>query len=515
MSSATLEQYVRLLQTSGLMTKDKLRQQMQAYQSQGNDSNAAQRDSISGFARFLIHAGQLTEWQHHELVRGKRRRFFLGKYKLLRLIAEGGMSSIFLAEHVILRRRVALKVLPQKLVGESSYLSRFYQESRAAAKLDHPSIVRAFDVDSEGDLHYLVMEYIDGSDLQRWVSQRGPLSFLLAADCIRQAAAALEYAHSRNLVHRDIKPGNLLCDRKGNLKLLDLGLVLEREQAGSLTLIHKENLLGTTDYLSPEQAKNSHAADARSDLYSLGCTFYYLLTGRPPFPEGSVAERLLKHQTQDPPSIYMFRSDAPATLVDVCTKMMAKKPKRRFQTAAEVAEKLGHWLQTQGIEVPKQGPAALPVENYEPKKDSGTLIISPSARDTVVGKHNESDEHDDDDTTISAGSDVPEPEEDSEMEVSDSTVIRDDPAAKLLDSDDEESTHTVSVIEEEEFSDEGDGFVDSAANSQVFSWRPPAAEDTASWAASRRGSGRLTVHYVIFTAIFLLGLFALLYQVLD
>ncbi len=255
------------------------------------------------------------------------------------------MSNVYLAEHTLMRRRVAIKVLPRHRVRDSSYLARFRREAEAAAQLDHPNIVRAYDIDHEGDVHYFIMEYIDGRDFLRIVREDGPLEFRKAADYVAQVAEGLEHAHAAGLIHRDIKPGNCLVDRNEVVKLLDMGLAKFSQDTGpSLTLMHDENVLGTADYLSPEQARNSHEVDSRADIYSLGCTMHFLLTGRPPFAKGTLSERLMMHQTQPPPSIYKVRQDAPREVVEVCQEMMIKRADRRIQTAGEVAARLRQWL---------------------------------------------------------------------------------------------------------------------------------------------------------------------------
>jgi eukaryotic-like serine/threonine-protein kinase len=300
-------------------------------------------------AELLIEEGLLTRWQADKLLAGRHKGFRLGKYKLLGQIGKGGMSSVYLAEHELMKRRVAIKVLPQNRVNDSSYLERFRLEARAVAKMDDPNIVRAYDIDNEGNIHYIVMEYVDGQDLHQIVVQQGPLDYDTAAGYIAQVANGLQHAHEMGLVHRDIKPANCLVDRHGTVKLLDLGLAkLTEDDQASLTMANEENVLGTADYLAPEQALNSHEADHRSDVYSLGCTLYFLLTGGPPFPEGSISERLLKHQTTKPESIFKFRADVPPSLVDICETMMAKKPDERFQSAGDVAARLKEWLADRG-----------------------------------------------------------------------------------------------------------------------------------------------------------------------
>lgn len=296
-------------------------------------------------AELMIEEGLITKWQADKLLAGKHRGFHLGKYKLLGAIGKGGMSHVYLAEHVLMQRRVAIKVLPRQRVKDKSYLSRFQLEARAAARLDDPNIVRVYDIDNEGDTHYIVMEYVEGKDLHQLVGANGPLSFNKAVDYIAQVANGLQHAHQMGLVHRDIKPANcLLLNSQNTVKLLDMGLAKLTDDETSLTLANDENVLGTADYLAPEQALNSHEADARADIYSLGCTLYFLIAGRPPFPEGTISERLLKHQVEEPESLIKLRPDIPLSLADICRRMMAKKPEERPQTAGEVAAILNDWL---------------------------------------------------------------------------------------------------------------------------------------------------------------------------
>ena len=264
-------------------------------------------------AQHLVTSQLITRWQADNLLRGKYKGYFLGKFKLLGLLGSGGMSSVYLAEHTLMRRKQAVKVLPKKRVADASYLERFKLEALATAALDHPNIVRVYDIDNEGDIHYLVMEYVPGRDLQTIVASEGPLDFVDAARYVAQAARGLQHAHDAHLIHRDVKPANLLLDDHGSIKILDLGLALfARDGEASLTLLHNENVLGTADYLAPEQALSSHDVDSRADIYSLGCTLYFLLTGHPPFPEGTLAQRIAKHQSKMPPDIRVDRPNCPA-----------------------------------------------------------------------------------------------------------------------------------------------------------------------------------------------------------
>lgn len=346
MTKVTTNKLVDLLRRSNLVDEAKLTAFLE--KTAAAHGEAALEDQ-NRLAELLIEANLITRWQADKLLAGKHKGFRLGKYKLLGQIGKGGMSSVYLAEHELMKRRVAIKVLPQNRVNDSSYLERFRLEARAVAKLDDPNIVRAYDIDNEGNIHYIVMEYVNGQDLHQMVVASGPLPYDTAADYIAQVANGLQHAHEMGLVHRDIKPANCLVDQHSTVKLLDLGLAkLTEDDQASLTMANEENVLGTADYLAPEQALNSHEADSRSDIYSLGCTLYFLLTGSPPFPEGSISERLLKHQTARPRSIFEIRADAPPSLVEICEAMMSKRPIERPQTAGDVAAILKDWLADRG-----------------------------------------------------------------------------------------------------------------------------------------------------------------------
>ncbi len=346
MAKVTVEKFLELVEKSELVTKDQIAKSLPEIIQGASPERASNTDFI---AEGFVKAGLLTKWQTDKIVDGRHKGFFLGKYKLLGHLGSGGMSNVYLAEHCKMQSKRAIKVLPKNRVDDSSYLARFHLEAQAVASLDHPNIVRAYDIDNEGNLHYLVMEYVEGRDLQNIVKEDGPLDFDVAANYVAQAAMGLNHAHDAGLIHRDVKPANLLVDPKGTVKLLDLGLAMfTNSQNASLTIAHEENVLGTADYLAPEQALNSHNVDGRVDIYSLGCTLYYLLTGHPPFPEGTLAQRLAMHQSKEPASILVDRPDAPHALVDICQKMMAKKAENRYSTAIDVAEALRGYLVARG-----------------------------------------------------------------------------------------------------------------------------------------------------------------------
>jgi eukaryotic-like serine/threonine-protein kinase len=302
----------------------------------------------SKVAGVLIRDGFLTHFQADNIMQGRWRRFTIGKYKVLEKIGSGGMGQVYLCEHKLMRRRVAVKVLPTAKADDDAALERFYREGRAVAALDHPNIVHAYDIDQDDKLHFLVMEYVDGANLQEIVKRSGPMDIGRACHYIRQAALGLEHAHQQaNIVHRDIKPGNILVDRAGVVKILDMGLArFFEDEDDILTKKYDENILGTADYLAPEQALDSHSVDIRADIYSLGATFFFMLTGKTPFGEGTVAQKLIWHQTRQPKALAEFRADVPEALQEILSKMMAKEPAERYALPARVAEALAPFTQT-------------------------------------------------------------------------------------------------------------------------------------------------------------------------
>lgn len=296
----------------------------------------------------MVRDGLLTHFQAEQLLQGRWKRFNIGKYKVLERLGVGGMGQVFLCEHKLMKRKVAVKVLPAAKAKDEAALQRFYREARAVAAVDHPNIVRAYDIDDDDDLHFLVMEYVDGSNLYDMVRKTGPMPPLRACHYVYGAAVGLQHAHEMGLIHRDIKPANILVDRAGVVKILDMGLArfFNPDDDDHLTKKFDENVLGTADYLAPEQALDSTAVDIRADIYGLGGTFYFMLTGHPPFPEGTVAQKLLWHQSKPPKPIAAYRKDVPAQLVAVVDRMLAKEPSARFQTPAEVMDALVGWVQT-------------------------------------------------------------------------------------------------------------------------------------------------------------------------
>jgi serine/threonine protein kinase len=338
---SNIDDFLRLVRKSALVDETRLDAYLQDLR------RAAVPQHLGKFAGLLVHGGILTYFQAEQLLQGKSRGFTIGKYKVLERLGSGGMANVFLCEQMFVRRRVAVKVLPVAKASIPSALARFYREARVGAALNHRNIVRAYDIDQDEKLHFFVMEYVDGSSLQDIVQKHGPMDVIRAAHYLLQSAIGLQHAHSTaGIVHRDIKPSNILVDRKGVVKILDMGLArFFHDDKDDLTKKYKEPLIGTADYLAPEQALDSHAADIRADLYSLGATFYFVLTGKTPFPEGTAAQKLICHQTRLPKSIKQIRSEVPDGLVAVLDKMLVKRPADRYQTPAEVVQALAPWTQ--------------------------------------------------------------------------------------------------------------------------------------------------------------------------
>ena len=295
--------------------------------------------TASDTATRLVQAGILTPFQAKLILQGKHKGFRLGPYRILNQIGAGGMGMVFLAEHADLRRRVALKVLPGRQAVDPANVARFYREARAAATLDHPNVVHAYDVACDKGSHFLVLEYIEGDTLDRLLARRGRLPVGEAVSYAVQTAAGLQHAHEKGVAHRDIKPANLLVGRDGVVKILDLGLAEFFIDSGTnLARAAGVDVMGTTDYVAPEQLRDG-AADHRADIYNLGATLYHLLTGQPPFT-GTTAAKVLAHQMATARPAREVCPDVPEGLSRAVARMLAKNPADRYPSAAAVVQAL-------------------------------------------------------------------------------------------------------------------------------------------------------------------------------
>lgn len=390
MAVATVSQFADGVLQSQLLD-DAQRSEVQRLQSSARDTRA--------FAQDLLRREWLTAYQINQILKGRNDGLVLGPYVLLERIGEGGMGQVFKARQKMLNRLVALKVIRQQCLANPKVTLRFLREIRAAGQLNHPHIVRAYDADQINGTYYIAMEYIDGQDLAKMVKDGGPLPVDQACEYIRQAALGLQHAFERGMVHRDIKPANLLVaravasDRRrsngmiprpldlrssgsalprldavqhypwGVIKILDMGLARYTDPftgQASTHLTQVGSVMGTPEFIAPEQARDSHTSDIRADLYSLGCTLYYLLTGQPPFAHGTMTEKLLQHQLEAPPPLEPIRRQqmlawngpngaakvteatlqVPQQVENVVCRLLAKQPKDRYQTPIELANEL-------------------------------------------------------------------------------------------------------------------------------------------------------------------------------
>jgi hypothetical protein len=290
------------------------------------------------------------------------------RYRILRELGRGGMGVVYQARQTVMDRPVVIKVINQALLDNPNALERFRRETRAAAKLSHPNIVTAYDAEQAGDLHMLVMEFVPGQSLAEVLHRKGPFAVAQACDCVRQAALGLQHAFEQGMVHRDIKPQNLMVTPHGQVKVLDFGLAkLASERRAGTGLTASGAYMGTPDYSAPEQATDARKADIRADVYSLGCTLYCLLAGRPPFQEETPVLAILAHLEKQPRPLPELRPDVPAALWAVVARLLAKDPGRRYQTPAEVARALAPFARAGGKA--GQVPARVPPRSALPERE--------------------------------------------------------------------------------------------------------------------------------------------------
>jgi serine/threonine protein kinase len=338
----------------------------------------------------LVQQNLLTPWQAEQLSRG-RTRFFLGKYKLLKFRGRGAMGIVFKAQHPELERIVAVKVLSSSLLGNSRSVARFLREIRSAGVLNHPNLVVAYDADKVGDTYCLVMEYVSGRSLKAIFLERGALPPDWVCECARQAALALDHVHTRGLVHRDVKPSNLIVTRRASdnrlqVKLLDVGLarfVSEVEQDAALT--RDGQIVGTGDFMAPEQVAKAREADIRADIYSLGATLFQLIAGKAPLAGESLLQTYMNRLQKDPPRLSALAADVPRGLDAIVAKMLKRSPDDRYQTPAEVAGELAAVLSGTTSEPAPQATAPFPgaagTELFWSPLEAGDEADGPSGRE--------------------------------------------------------------------------------------------------------------------------------------
>lgn len=333
----TFEQFILRIIESGILTEQEL--------SQFQNSLPADRktEDLTIFGRELIRSKKITRFQIGMILKGRHQMLSLANNLLLERIGAGGMGQVYLAEHQRMKRRTAVKILNQAAMESEVSVMRFQREVQTAAQLIHPNIVTAYDAGEERGYHFLVMEYVKGDNLDDLVELNGPIHFTKAVDYIRQAAQGLQYAHTEGVIHRDIKPSNLLLRHDGIVKVLDMGLArgaYETLNAAPTGLTEDHQIVGTVEFMSPEQADEVTLTDHRSDIYSLGCTLFYLIAGKSPFDRGTMLKTLMAHRNEKLPRLRDTIPEIPAELDRVLGRMMAKDPENRTQTMSDVVRQL-------------------------------------------------------------------------------------------------------------------------------------------------------------------------------
>lgn len=341
-----------LLIRSRLLSLDDAKKMYERWQAEAKDAAT----NAGRFARWMVENQYVTEYQASLLARGHADCFFLNQYKVLDRLGKGRMAGVYKAVHN-LGQVVAIKILPPSRAREPQLLARFQREARLALKLRHPHVVRTFQADEAGGLHYLVMEHLEGETLDEVLQRRGRLPVTEAVRVVHQSLLGLQHIHEQGLVHRDLKPANLMLvgmrgareGAGGTVKILDIGLgrALFDESGdgtGSASLTGEGTLLGTPDYMAPEQARDARAADIRSDIYSLGCVLYHALAARPPFPDTNIISQMIRHATEAPQPLRELNPAVPDGLAQVVAVMMAKDPAQRFPTPGKAAQALAPFL---------------------------------------------------------------------------------------------------------------------------------------------------------------------------
>jgi serine/threonine protein kinase len=437
--AVSVQQFVQCLSDSGLMPAEEVHSFRQAV-------GAKRRiGDVRSLAREFVRHGKLTEYQASVLQEGKSKGLVLGDYVVLEKIGQGSMGQVFRAVHRRMDRVVAIKVLPPEAMKSAEAVQRFKQEAKVTARLEHAHIVTAYDAGESEGMCFLVMQYIKGQNLDDLVRKKGRLPVARAITFILHAAKGLDHAHRQGVTHRDIKPSNLLLDSHGIVRVLDLGLARLHETAvgGGTTVIRLTlpgQTMGTAYYMSPEQATDTRQADARSDIYSLGCTLFYLLTGEPPYMGNTVAQTLLEHHEAPIPSLRKQRSEIPKQLDSVFQKMLAKKPEDRYQEMSQVIAALEMCVLSGALGSDDRSPSIIA---YDDEEDSATMATAHAASGETLVEHvevvEEPEEAADDDEATSA----PAPTgkravvliEDDEPEAEVEEEVEADPEAKLAGSD--------------------------------------------------------------------------------
>jgi formylglycine-generating enzyme required for sulfatase activity/serine/threonine protein kinase len=382
----TLDHFRQQIVASGLLSGVELSDWLDGLPVQQRPVDAEQ------LARELVRQKRLTAWQVKAIYQGQGKSLLMGNYVVLDKLGQGGMGMVLKARHRRMNRLVALKVLAPGTANSPLAIKRFHREVQAAARLEHPNIVTAYDADEANGKHFLVMQFVDGCDLASLVTQEGRLPVEKAVGCVLQAARGLEYAHQHGVVHRDIKPANLLLQRDGTIKILDMGLArIDAEAEARSQLTGTGQVMGTVDFMPPEQAIDTKRADQRADIYSLGITLWYLLVGQVPYGGETMMSRLLAHRDHPIPALRDARSEVPAAVDALFRRMVAKRPEDRYQSMTEVIAALeGCRLSGAAPELAAEQSDDLLLNDFLNslrQKEQGTAAVSKTVAATVAMPH--------------------------------------------------------------------------------------------------------------------------------
>jgi serine/threonine protein kinase len=395
MEPTSVEAVCSLIVKGRLLSADEVRALRQRWHAEAKGS----ADDLGRFCKWMVAKQYVTEHQANLLLRGKSERFYISQYKILERIGKGRMAGVYKAVHH-LGQVVALKILPPSKAKDAELLGRFQREARIALRLKHPNVVRTFQAGEDDGLHFIVMEYLDGETLDDILQRRGKLPPGEAVRLIHQALLGLQHLHEQNIVHRDLKPGNLMLvpgHERGKpdntlhatVKLMDVGLGRtlfdEGDEGQNPELTGSGVVLGSPDYMAPEQAREARAADIRSDIYSLGCTLYHALAGQPPFPDSNLVRKMVKHATETPAPVREFNRDVPDGLQQILEWMIAKDPAQRYPTPERAAQALQVFLAA-GAEPsrsPEADPKMRPYLQWLEDSSAGGIELLPASPATV------------------------------------------------------------------------------------------------------------------------------------
>lgn len=382
---ANMNTFLDAIVRSGLLDSDQLQQEIKHLSQE-------QRGDVQSLADQLIKRGKLSSFQAKKLMKGAFGGLLLGPYEVVAPIGKGGMGTVYLARDMNLQKLIALKILPPKKAKQNErMLMRFQRELEINQRVAHPHIAWTYQGGMIQGVFYIAMEFIPGKTLSRLVNDKGPLDVARLAQIAVEVCLGLHHAHTQGVIHRDLKPSNIMITPNNHAKVLDMGLALIKGEAGGLREVigGQGYVVGSMDYIAPEQIKDAAGVDARADVYGLGCTFYYALTGRPPFPGGTAKEKMHRHRKEEHPPLRSLRSSIPEGFAAIIHKMMAKNPEDRYQSMKEVREAMLPWM-TADAELPMDQSGDRSFQEVIQALTTAD-VDSEMVNDTIIGKNSTDD----------------------------------------------------------------------------------------------------------------------------